>query len=131
MIEGVLAMRGALQRTEKCKAVFSHEDRVEGLATVAGKMEPEAFKAVCGFQIIPPLKRAIGHPGIFCETVTWQWEELGDGDRHEFKENRCRIPDVPIVDSPHRKSQGLLKENMPPWAQAPPYDAFWGLGTRP
>ena len=35
--------------------------------------------------------RTVEDPGLFCETVAWQWEELGDGNRAEFAVNGCRF----------------------------------------
>jgi len=32
------------------------------------------------------------HPALLCETMTWQWEELGDGNEDKFQRNGCPIP---------------------------------------
>jgi len=44
---------------------------------------------------------------LWCETVTWQWEELGDGDEHEFNSISCKIPNIELVDNPKRKGNRL------------------------
>ena len=38
------------------------------------------------------LLRAINRADINCETLTWQYETLGDGNVAEFEYNKCPIP---------------------------------------
>ena len=40
--------------------------------------------------------RSIHDNVLFCETVTWQWENLGDGSRKEFRRNACPLPRTPL-----------------------------------
>ena len=50
---------------------------------------PVVAGAVCGR---PAVRRSMRRNDLYCETVTWQWEELGDGDEKEFRANGCPIP---------------------------------------
>jgi len=68
--------------------------------------------SVCGFEGSPPQKRSLLRRDLFCEMVTWQWEELGDGNAKEFKANGCTFDKgarAPSSKSSTRKG-GALKE---------------------
>jgi hypothetical protein len=56
--------------------------------------------------------RSIERADIFCETVTWQWEELGDGNEEELKRNKCPIPKRPRGDGNARKGQQLAHDDL-------------------
>eukprot|EP00658_Telonema_sp_P-2_P083640 TRINITY_DN9112_c0_g1_i5.p1 TRINITY_DN9112_c0_g1~~TRINITY_DN9112_c0_g1_i5.p1 ORF type:complete len:132 (+),score=32.16 TRINITY_DN9112_c0_g1_i5:182-577(+) len=56
--------------------------------------------------------RTIARADVFCEAVTWQWEQLGDGDPGEFKQNDCPIPTTPLNDGSHRKGQSLHADEL-------------------
>jgi len=43
----------------------------------------------CGRQGSPPVQRSLEREDLFCEMLTWQFEELGDGNPDEFKRNNC------------------------------------------
>jgi len=102
--EAVLAIRKTLlQSDEGCRKAFTGIDRVtEG-----------AKAAICGTEMEPSVSRSIAHPGLFCEAITWQWEELGDGDEVEFGENACPIPTTPRIDVPARKDGALSPTELP------------------
>jgi len=44
---------------------------------------------MCGFEAQPRKARSLARQDLFCEMLTWQWEELGDGDQSEFAGNGC------------------------------------------
>merc|ERR1712029_1306627 len=84
---------------EKVKA---RSDMVVGLQKARGQMRhadeekcsalaPEAPLSVCGFDGQPKKKRSLDRQDLFCEMVTWQWEELGDGNDQEFSANGCHM----------------------------------------
>ena len=50
--------------------------------------------------------RTVERNDIFCETITWQYEELGDGNPDEFKTNGCVLP-ATQADS----TQGVARKN--------------------
>jgi len=65
-----------------------------------------AKKARCG-------QWASNMPTLMCEMLTWQWEELGDGDQGEFDQYRCPLVlKNGAMDGDHRKSQRL---SWDPW----------------
>jgi len=55
--------------------------------------------------------RSIERSDIFCETVTWQWEELGDGNEEELKMNDCPIPTVQRANGDDRKGSSYSSED--------------------
>ena len=110
LIVAVLAARQTLRQADsQCARTLSAGDSVAITGPQAGA------KVYCGAKAVPPLKRSIAHPGVFCETVTWQWEELGDGDENEFKANDCPVPDVTLKDNSSRKGT-VLKDIAGPLA---------------
>mmetsp|Transcript_47613 Transcript_47613/g.101919 ORF Transcript_47613/g.101919 Transcript_47613/m.101919 type:complete len:220 (-) Transcript_47613:48-707(-) len=99
---------------------------VEGLQRVRGELRTAGGAAcdslakeqplsVCGHEAKPPQKRSLAREDLFCEMLTWQLEELGDGDPGEFKRNGC------TYSAKHKASQakgskrkgGRLKEPKP------------------
>merc|ERR1712129_589011 len=74
MMVGLQKARGAMQLAggDECKA-----------------LAPEEPLSVCGSQETPEKSRSWGRQDLFCEMVTWQWEELGDGNGEEFEANGC------------------------------------------
>merc|ERR1711907_882867 len=56
--------------------------------------------------------RTIARQDLFCDTVTWQWEELGDGNEAEFERNKCPVPTLPKGDGSGRKYHGLQKDDL-------------------
>lgn len=100
VVKGVLRARHAFREDDpKCAAVLTSKDYVVNPGAT-GKSKKKAY---CGKEAVPPLTRAVAHHGVFCETVTWQWEELGDGDENEFRANGCPIPKKVMVDDLARK----------------------------
>merc|ERR1719502_2084531 len=96
------------------KKVKSKADMVTALQKARGRMRqaggaqegeachelaPEEPLSVCGSDGTPPKKRALDREDLYCEMMTWQWEELGDGNPAEFDENGCPFDD-------HGKAQG-------------------------
>mmetsp|Transcript_39316 Transcript_39316/g.94538 ORF Transcript_39316/g.94538 Transcript_39316/m.94538 type:complete len:202 (-) Transcript_39316:64-669(-) len=60
----------------------------------------------CGSEIGE--QRSIGRAELFCQTVTWQWEQLGDGNEPEFQRNGCPVPSSPrAIDGDSRKGHVL------------------------
>jgi len=74
VLSALQAARGELKKAggDQC-SVFAEE-------------EP---RSACGFQAEPPVKRSLERADLFCEMLTWQWEELGDGNAKEFKAHGC------------------------------------------
>mmetsp|Transcript_96337 Transcript_96337/g.300114 ORF Transcript_96337/g.300114 Transcript_96337/m.300114 type:complete len:88 (+) Transcript_96337:2-265(+) len=48
--------------------------------------------SACGSAAAPPVERSVARADLFCEMLTWQREELGDGNAEEFKNNGCPWP---------------------------------------
>lgn len=46
--------------------------------------------AICGSEATPPVRRSLADNELFCEMISWQWEELGDGNQREIAENSCQ-----------------------------------------
>lgn len=74
MADALQRARGAMRRDggEACEA-----------------LAPEEPLSLCGSEGQPPQDRAFLRQDLFCEMVTWQWEELGDGDPVEFEQHGC------------------------------------------
>eukprot|EP00746_Dinoflagellata_sp_MGD_P014453 gnl/MRDRNA2_/MRDRNA2_131675_c0_seq1.p1 gnl/MRDRNA2_/MRDRNA2_131675_c0~~gnl/MRDRNA2_/MRDRNA2_131675_c0_seq1.p1 ORF type:complete len:211 (-),score=34.16 gnl/MRDRNA2_/MRDRNA2_131675_c0_seq1:109-741(-) len=69
--------------------------------------------SVCGHTGTPEVKRSISRPDLFCEMLTWQWEELGDGDPSEFEANGCPfIATDQAQDGEARKGQHLTRQDL-------------------
>ena len=51
--------------------------------------------ATCGRPRVP---RALDRQDLFCETVWWQWNELGDVDGDEWRANGCPTSESPGID---------------------------------
>ena len=60
-------------------------------------------RQICGKPKVP---RSLMHSGYFCECVTWQWENLGDGNAAELKSNRCPIPRLKLGHAPENGAPG-------------------------
>ena len=113
---GQASTREVVQALLRARHSFREDDPTCAHALVSkdyvkGKGDTRAY---CGTEAEPPLTRAVAHPGVFCETVTWQWEELGDGDESEFRANGCPIPTKPRVDDNTRKGGTDLSGAIPP-----------------
>eukprot|EP00416_Gambierdiscus_australes_P028006 CAMPEP_0171065732 /NCGR_PEP_ID=MMETSP0766_2-20121228/7016_1 /TAXON_ID=439317 /ORGANISM="Gambierdiscus australes, Strain CAWD 149" /LENGTH=204 /DNA_ID=CAMNT_0011521855 /DNA_START=41 /DNA_END=655 /DNA_ORIENTATION=+ len=74
LVEGLQRARGSLREAggEQCS-----------------KLAPQEPLSVCGFEAVPKKRRSLDREDLFCEMLTWQWEELGDGDKAEFSQNHC------------------------------------------
>ena len=77
--------------------------------------------SVCGAEEMPAVERSVGRADIFCEAVTWQWEQLGDGNPAEFAENGCGgfVPEHKHPDGDSRKSSALAPGEAPLHHPAP------------
>jgi len=64
---------------------------------VLAPMEPIS---TCGYAHKPKVKRSIGRANLFCEMLSWQMEELSDGNEQEFTTNSC-----PYTEE-HRAAEG-------------------------
>jgi len=99
-VVAILRLRQQLRQTEgiwgSCLNAISAEDQLLG--------------RICHPQ---DQGRSIAHPAVFCETVTWQWEELGDGNEAEFQNNGCPVPTVPKGNGQKRKSKALSSSQIP------------------
>jgi len=68
----------------------------------------------CGHQGSPPVKRSLERADLFCEMLTWQWEELGDGNPDEFMRNNCPfVQEMQGKGGDARKSQRLTPKELP------------------
>jgi len=96
--EGIQLTRGALVAHGSCKDHFAPALPI----STCGKDEGKS--------------RSIARADLFCETVTWQWEQLGDGNPDELKANSCPIP-ATARPSPQignaRKGNQLLSTQLP------------------
>eukprot|EP00927_Polykrikos_kofoidii_P011467 TRINITY_DN14877_c0_g1_i1.p1 TRINITY_DN14877_c0_g1~~TRINITY_DN14877_c0_g1_i1.p1 ORF type:complete len:205 (-),score=34.55 TRINITY_DN14877_c0_g1_i1:76-690(-) len=70
-------------------------------------LAPEEPLSICGFAASPPQSRSLERQDLFCEMVTWQWEELGDGNPVEFKNNGCKFEKAAKGNGNERKGQQL------------------------
>mmetsp|Transcript_36349 Transcript_36349/g.73269 ORF Transcript_36349/g.73269 Transcript_36349/m.73269 type:complete len:235 (-) Transcript_36349:935-1639(-) len=88
--DGLQQVRGALREAggEPCK--------------VLGEQEP---LTTCGKKASPPVQRSLARADLFCEMLTWQREELGDGNQQEFESNGCPWP-ARQGNDPERKGVG-------------------------
>eukprot|EP00927_Polykrikos_kofoidii_P039205 TRINITY_DN33635_c0_g1_i1.p1 TRINITY_DN33635_c0_g1~~TRINITY_DN33635_c0_g1_i1.p1 ORF type:complete len:742 (-),score=84.95 TRINITY_DN33635_c0_g1_i1:78-2303(-) len=82
------------------------------LRAIGGKpcevLAPEEPLSRCGNEPNPPLDRSLERGDLFCEAVTWQLEELGDGVVEEFRQNGCKANfTLRAVDGEQRKGQRL------------------------
>merc|ERR1712166_824484 len=102
--------------THLAEGVVNKENAVEKLQMVRADMwrtDPNCQKHLaapepiskCGYT--EGLQRSLARADLFCETVTWQWEQLGDGNPEELTRNECPIPvsDRGVGDT--RKGQSL------------------------
>mmetsp|Transcript_6219 Transcript_6219/g.9638 ORF Transcript_6219/g.9638 Transcript_6219/m.9638 type:complete len:169 (-) Transcript_6219:65-571(-) len=73
-VQGLQMARGRMRKVggEKCSSLAS----------------PKPL-SVCGSEGAPKKSRSLDREDLFCEMVTWQWEELGDGNPEEFGRNGC------------------------------------------
>ena len=76
--------------------------------------------SLCGAEELPQVERSVGRGDIFCEAVTWQWEQLGDGDPGEFAENGCSgyVPENQEPDGDAFKSSALAHGEVPAFPSA-------------
>ena len=96
--EGLQSVRAALvESADSCKSNFASATPVSKCGSDIGK------------------QRSIGRADVFCETVTWQWEELGDGNADEFRANGCPVPTVDLqsVSGNSRKGNKLDPSELP------------------
>uniref|UniRef100_A0A7S4UPT4 Uncharacterized protein n=1 Tax=Alexandrium monilatum TaxID=311494 RepID=A0A7S4UPT4_9DINO len=91
---GLQQVRGALREAggEPCKA-----------------MAPADPLTTCGSEAAPPMERSVVREDLFCEMLTWQREELGDGNFEEFKANGCPWPERQ-GDGEGRRGTGIGEE---------------------
>ena len=100
------AVRAAMKALQDVRADMYHSNPACAKYFAA----PEPYTK-CG-QDTTPTKRTVMRNDIFCETVTWQWEELGDGDEDEFKRNGCEIPPKKAdASAGARRKNGSLKNH--------------------
>lgn len=62
--------------------------RIKGGARCAVLAEAEP-QTTCGSLAEPPVEASIARGDLQCELMTWQWEELGDGEPEEFERSGC------------------------------------------
>mmetsp|Transcript_47858 Transcript_47858/g.113722 ORF Transcript_47858/g.113722 Transcript_47858/m.113722 type:complete len:204 (+) Transcript_47858:104-715(+) len=74
--------------------------------TVLADGEP---MSTCGSEAKPRVERSIARPDLFCEMLTWQREDLGDGDAGEFKANGCPWPKKKARNGNSRKRGRMLE----------------------
>eukprot|EP00927_Polykrikos_kofoidii_P063358 TRINITY_DN58170_c0_g1_i1.p1 TRINITY_DN58170_c0_g1~~TRINITY_DN58170_c0_g1_i1.p1 ORF type:complete len:215 (-),score=29.50 TRINITY_DN58170_c0_g1_i1:101-745(-) len=74
---------------------------------------PEQPWSICGGRSCSGRARSIQRRDLFCELITWQFEELGDGNFREFEENGCPyFPWQRPLDGEDRKG-GRLRGRLP------------------
>jgi len=76
--------RGMMLGLQKARGQMQQADEV-----ACSSLASEKPLSVCGFEGSPQKKRSVDRQDLFCEMVTWQWEELGDGNPDEFQSNGC------------------------------------------
>merc|ERR1712125_223826 len=93
---------GGVSEFLSAETVTSRPAMVKGLQLARGKMQqaggdactalaPAEPLSTCGFDGSPPRQRSLHRNDLFCEMVTWQWEELGGGNPREFATNNCNF----------------------------------------
>lgn len=95
--------------------------RVRGKLREAGSLNCTKFLApeeplmpFCGFDNTPKVERSIAREDLFCEMLSWQWEELGDGDSQEFRANNCPyVKKMKGKNGDARKGQQLTPKDFP------------------
>jgi len=100
------------ERDAKCDAALvkfmgpleKSQNRVQiqaGIQSARGELQASSLACKDNFAPATPvskcgkdvgLTRSIARADIFCETVTWQWEQLGDGNPKELNANKCPVP---------------------------------------
>merc|ERR1719281_1976334 len=94
MVVGLQRARGMIQKAEGAPCL---------------SLAPEEPLSVCGFEAEPKKQRSLDRQDLFCEMVTWQWEELGDGNPGEFKSNGCAfVKEAQGKKTSARKKGGVL-----------------------
>merc|ERR1712083_431415 len=87
-LNGILQVRSELLGSSSQCSKFVHQDKLE---------------AKCG-----EWPKAL--PELMCEMLTWQWEELGDGNTPEFDQYKC-----PKDDKMQAKGGGKRKNQKLNW----------------
>lgn len=114
MFKHMAAVEGSENRVQIQKAIqATRGDLVQSSEQCTRAFAPAKPISVCGSDM--GLARSIGRVDLFCETVTWQWEELGDGNPDEFRANKCPVPTTPMAHASGAKRKGArLSPNQVP-----------------
>mmetsp|Transcript_115915 Transcript_115915/g.322765 ORF Transcript_115915/g.322765 Transcript_115915/m.322765 type:complete len:270 (+) Transcript_115915:65-874(+) len=83
--------------------------RAGGLA--CQMLGPEQPHTSCSHEA-PNATRSLARGDLFCEMVSWQWENLGDGNADEFRVNDCRY------DNSDQGRHGLARKGQQLGAEA-------------
>eukprot|EP00746_Dinoflagellata_sp_MGD_P136744 gnl/MRDRNA2_/MRDRNA2_70628_c0_seq1.p1 gnl/MRDRNA2_/MRDRNA2_70628_c0~~gnl/MRDRNA2_/MRDRNA2_70628_c0_seq1.p1 ORF type:complete len:220 (+),score=40.34 gnl/MRDRNA2_/MRDRNA2_70628_c0_seq1:76-735(+) len=75
---------------------------------VMAPLEPLSY---CGYESQPQQQRSLGRADLFCEMLTWQWEELGDGDAGEFERNGCPMVKADRARNGNSRKGGSLRDD--------------------
>ena len=106
---GALGVAEALARLQRARGAL-----VEGGGKKCGALAPASPPAACG----PPPNRpkgAYNRSDLLCEMLTWQSEELGDGNRDEYRIHDCPWGGV-AKGRDDRKGGRLHMSELPSWA---------------
>jgi hypothetical protein len=85
-------------------------------ADCAAFTAPEEPVSPCGTGGATETGRSLARPDLFCEAISWQWEELSDGDRKEFAVNGCPMVSADRADPAQgdaRKGNALAPGQAP------------------
>merc|ERR1711972_206431 len=93
MVVGLQRARGDLLRADKEKC---------------SSLAPMNPLSVCRFEADPKKTRSLDRQDLFCEMVTWQWEELGDGNAAEFEKNGCHMDPKAKAKNANKRKGGKL-----------------------
>jgi len=104
--------------------VQTRSDMVAGLQKARGVMHEAAGDkcsalapaepiSVCGNEGSPKKSRTLDRQDLFCEMVTWQWEELGDGNPAEFEKNGCVFEKSAQAKKANSRKGGKLSGSRP------------------
>ena len=111
----ILGSRAELIASEpRCAACLGGTTAGAASATAAAA----AARGFCGGDGRPRVARTIRDNVLFCETVTWQWESLGDGSRREFRRNACPLPATPL-DAAGGEGGGDARKGRRGWFDVP------------
>eukprot|EP00933_Yihiella_yeosuensis_P076615 TRINITY_DN8647_c1_g1_i1.p1 TRINITY_DN8647_c1_g1~~TRINITY_DN8647_c1_g1_i1.p1 ORF type:complete len:232 (+),score=36.18 TRINITY_DN8647_c1_g1_i1:67-762(+) len=109
IIVPILTAPGSFTTPEKARETLQRARGalVEANPVCTGALAPENPHATCNGDLIG------GRDDIYCETLLFQTEQLGDGDEGEYKKLGCPFPGKSVQEAAQSKGQRMKRSLKP------------------